>query len=86
MRITFTFLVLTIAFSFANSQNKLFIPLIIDGTQINLHVKYGAMQFLNGSETKTIGINGNYLGPTISLLSKMLMIYGNGKFGRVFCR
>ena len=80
MKFTFTFLILTIAFSFAYSQNKLFIPPIIDETQINLHVKYGTMQFLTGSETKTIGINGNYLGPTIILnkgVSVLLSVYND---------
>lgn len=49
------------------SQNSLFIPPILEGNQINLHVKNGSMQFFSGATTTTMGVNGNLLGPTIIL-------------------
>jgi bilirubin oxidase len=61
-----TLLLILIIFS-GNSQNSLFIPPILEGSKINLYVQNGSMQFLAGGETTTIGINGNYLGPTVIL-------------------
>lgn len=59
-----TLVLLAIVFS-TYSQNPLFIPPILEGSQVNLHVQNGSMQFLSGGETATMGVNGNYLGPTV---------------------
>lgn len=61
-----TLVLLAIIFS-CFSQNPLFIPPILEGNKVDLHVQNGTMQFLAGGETATIGINGNYLGPTVIL-------------------
>ena len=61
-----TLMLLAIIFS-GYSQNPLFIPPIIEGNKVNLHVQYGSMQFFPGGATTTMGVNGNLLGPTIIL-------------------
>lgn len=61
-----TFILVVIVFS-GYSQNPLFIPPILEGNKVNLHVQYGSMQFLTGGATTTMGVNGNFLGPTIIL-------------------
>ena len=61
-----TLLLLAIIFS-GYSQNTLFIPPIIEGNKVNLHVQYGSMQFFPGGATTTMGVNGNLLGPTVIL-------------------
>lgn len=50
-----------------NSQNQLFIPDTLSGTNINLTLQNGTHQFFNGSMTNTMGANGSVLGPTILL-------------------
>ena len=67
MKYTLATLVLVVIFSLGYSQNPLFIPTILDGNKVNLHVQYGSMQFLPGGTTATMGVNGNFLGPTIIL-------------------
>ena len=67
MKYTFATLVLVVIFFSGYSQNPLFIPPILDGNKVNLHVQYGSMQFLSGGATTTMGVNGNFLGPTIIL-------------------
>jgi blue copper oxidase len=67
MKCTIPSLFLMITSIFAYSQNPLFIPPILEGNKVNLHVQYGSMQFLPGGTTATMGINGNFLGPTIIL-------------------
>lgn len=67
MKHTFATLVSVVFFFSAYSQNSLFIPPILDGNKVNLHVQYGSMQFLTGGATATMGVNGNFLGPTIIL-------------------
>ena len=67
MKHTFATLVLVVIFFSGYNQNPLFIPPIIEGAQINLNVQYGSMQFLPGGTTVTMGVNGNFLGPTIIL-------------------
>lgn len=52
---------------FGNSQNQLFIPDTLSGTNINLTLQNGTHQFFNGSMTNTMGANGSVLGPTILL-------------------
>jgi len=55
--------------SFLNSfsQNQLYIPPTISGENINLNLQLGSFSFLTGSQTSTMGANGNLLGPTIVL-------------------
>jgi len=67
MKHAFATLVLVIIFFSGYSQNPLFIPPIIEGNKVNLHVQYGSMQFFQGGATATMGVNGNYLGPTVIL-------------------
>ena len=67
MKHAFSTLVLVVIFFSGNSQNPLFIPPILEGAQINLHVQYGSMQFFPSGTTATMGVNGNFLGPTIIL-------------------
>jgi bilirubin oxidase len=47
------------------SQNPLFIPDTLSGTNFNLFVQTGVMQFYSGQNTPTYGINGNFLAPTL---------------------
>lgn len=61
-----TLLIILIIFS-GFSQNPLFIPPILEGSKVNLHVQNGSVPFLSGGKTATIGINSNYLGPTVIL-------------------
>lgn len=67
MKHAFTTLVLILIIFSGNCQNPLFIPPILEGNQVNLHVQYGSMQFLAGGPTATIGINSSFLGPTVIL-------------------
>ena len=51
-------------------ENQLAIPPLIDtkdGKQVELVLKHGKHQFYSGIESKTMGVNGSYLGPTIRL-------------------
>lgn len=50
-----------------NSQNPLVIPEALYGTEFNLNVQNGTVQFFPGINTPTYGINGNILGPTLIL-------------------
>lgn len=50
-----------------NSQNALFIPEPLYGTEFNLNVQNGITEFFPGIITPTYGINGNILGPTMIL-------------------
>lgn len=49
------------------SQNPLFIPDTLSGTNFDLTVQTGTVQFYAGYNTPTYGINGNFLGPTLFL-------------------
>lgn len=55
----------TIVPSFA--QNPLLIPDTIAGKDIRLEIKESSMQLFPGNKTKTFGVNGPILGPTIIL-------------------
>ena len=46
-------------------QNKLPIPDTISGTNFELNLQKGTVQFYEGQETTTMGTNGNILGPTL---------------------
>jgi blue copper oxidase len=49
----------------ASAQNPLYIPPVLTGTDFNLDVQGGSMQFYPGNPTPTYGINGPVLSPTI---------------------
>lgn len=46
-------------------QNSILIPPAISGTQFNLTLQTGTHEFISGSITSTMGVNGNILGPTL---------------------
>lgn len=47
------------------SQNPLFIPPTLSGTNFNLAIQADSTEFFVGHKTPTYGINGNILGPTL---------------------
>lgn len=49
------------------SQNQLFIPPTLSGTNFNLSVEADSTEFFVGHKTPTYGVNGNILGPTLIL-------------------
>ncbi len=49
------------------SQNPLFIPPTLSGTNFNLSVQADSTEFFIGHKTPTYGVNGNILGPTLIL-------------------
>lgn len=53
--------------SIALAQNPVFIPPTQSGTNFNLELQAGQVQFLPGTVTSTMGANGNLLGPTLIL-------------------
>ena len=55
--------ILTTSSSF--SQNPLFIPDTLSGTNFSLTVQTGTKQFFGINNTPTYGYNGNFLGPTL---------------------
>ncbi len=62
--------VLTLMFCFTvvtQSQTQLFITDALSGTNFNLTIKTGSVNFYSGFNTNTLGVNGNYLGPTLIL-------------------
>ncbi len=52
----------------STSQNQLFVPSIINSTNINLTLQESTNNFYPNITTNTIGANGNLLGPTLILL------------------
>lgn len=46
-------------------QNPLFIPDTLSGTEINLILRHGQVEFYPGFTTNTIGYNQDILGPTL---------------------
>lgn len=48
-----------------NGQNPLFIPPSLTGTEFNLNVQNGTIEFFPGITTPTYGVNGNILAPTL---------------------
>ena len=66
MKIIISFLTLFIAF-LTFSQNPLVIPPSITGTNIDLNLQEGSVNFYPGNPTATYGANGNLLGPTLIL-------------------
>lgn len=63
LTITAAFSLLSAVFSFA--QNPLVIPPTLNGTTFQLNVQEATMNFFGTSITKTFGINGSFLSPTI---------------------
>ena len=47
------------------NSNKIIIPPVITGTDINLTLQNGEFEFFPGHKTATMGINGPVLGPTL---------------------
>lgn len=66
MKLKTTLLMLMISLGLL-AQNTLLIPPTISGTNINLTLQNGTYQFYSGTNTTTMGVNGNILGPTILL-------------------
>ena len=54
-------------FQMAITQNPLYIPTTLSGTDIVLNLQQGTKQFYSGQPTNTMGANGNILGPTLIL-------------------
>ncbi len=52
---------------FIYGQTQLTIPDTLSGINFNLTVKSGTVNFYPGFVTNTMGVNGNYLGPTLIL-------------------
>lgn len=88
--IVFCLLSVNLIFSTALSEkaqipeelNPLFIPQLIDSRttdNIELDINSGKHEFFSGIESKTMGFNGDYLGPTIKLYrgSSTDIIYNN---------
>ena len=51
----------------AYGQQKMLLPDTLSGANINLELKDGTHEFYQGVKTKTMGANGNILGPTVIL-------------------
>ncbi len=47
------------------AQNPVAIPPTLSGTEFDLHVQNGSVEFFPGIVTPTYGVNGNILGPTL---------------------
>ena len=59
---------LLLSVSHVFSQNAMFIPDTLSGTNISLTMKKDSFQFLAGPITQTFGVNGyHYFGPTLIL-------------------
>ncbi|WP_346856889.1 multicopper oxidase domain-containing protein [uncultured Draconibacterium sp.] len=48
-----------------SAQNQLQIPDTLSGTSFQLNLQNGSVNFYEGQETTTMGVNGNILGPTL---------------------
>ena len=49
------------------AQNNLIIPDTLSGTEFELNLQNGEVEFFEGQATETMGANGNILGPTLLL-------------------
>ena len=47
------------------AQNPVIIPDTLSGTEFNLTLQNGTIQFFDGQATNTMGVNGDILGPTL---------------------
>ncbi|MCE2711916.1 MAG: multicopper oxidase domain-containing protein [Cryomorphaceae bacterium] len=61
------YLLLVFLSSWCYSQNPLFIPDTLSGTNIDLTIQSGETSLFSGTPTQTMGINGNFLAPTVIL-------------------
>ncbi len=59
-----TFLLFSLVYC-ALAQNPLSIPPVLTGTNFDLNLQTGSVQFFPGQATQTLGINGDILGPTL---------------------
>ncbi|MDQ7074065.1 MAG: multicopper oxidase domain-containing protein [Gammaproteobacteria bacterium] len=50
-----------------STQTPLRMPQLLTGTQFDLNLQTGSMEFIAGTSTPTFGINSNYLGPVIKV-------------------
>ncbi|HSH20269.1 MAG TPA: multicopper oxidase domain-containing protein [Draconibacterium sp.] len=59
-------LIISLALSIhLSAQNQLLIPDTLSGTNFELNLGNGAVNFYEGQATTTMGVNGNILGPTL---------------------
>ncbi|KAF0141813.1 MAG: Bilirubin oxidase [Stygiobacter sp.] len=65
--LTYVISICLLFFSINSAQNKLQIPDTLSGTQFNLTIQKGSVNFYPGFTTNTIGVNGSLLGPTLIL-------------------
>lgn len=66
MKNIYTFVALSFSF-FTIAQSPVAIPPLLTGTDFNLNLQTGSVQFFPGQATQTMGVNGNILGPTLML-------------------
>lgn len=60
------FILICLAVS-VGAQNKVLIPPVLNGENFDLTLQNGSVSFYAGNETKTLGVNGAILGPTLIL-------------------
>ncbi|KAF0153546.1 MAG: Bilirubin oxidase [Ignavibacteria bacterium] len=65
-------------FQLINAQNKLPIPDTLSGNNFNLTIQNSSVNFYPGFQTRTMGVNGSLLGPTL-LLKKGTQVQMNVK-------
>ena len=61
----FLFLNALILSNLSFSQNPMAVPTALTGTEFNLTLQAGSVQFFPGQATQTMGVNGNILAPTL---------------------
>ena len=66
---TLTVFTVLLAANSVFGQNKMLIPDTVSGQTINLELKSGNHNFYPSKSTKTLGANGNVLGPTLMIMS-----------------
>ncbi len=67
MFIKYISIIFLLFFQFINAQNKLPVPDTLNGNSFNLTIQNGSVSFYSGFQTKTMGVNGSLLGPTLIL-------------------
>jgi blue copper oxidase len=66
MKFSISFILICLS-TLINAQNPLIIPDTLSGSNINLSLQNGSVNFFPGNATNTMGVNGNILGPTLLL-------------------
>lgn len=61
------FIILSLVCGLSAAQNPLPVPPVLTGPVINLQVQNGTRTFYPGFTTNTMGMNGDYLGPTLKM-------------------